>query len=237
MLVALHGLRRDHVRAEVYLGVPPRLFGSLDGPRWLVFRYLRTCILAAEPPNGQPQFLSKDQHMRESGDPSIVESCFGPSGELRRVDADARGYVGEGTSRPSQPNQGLGHSHAEERQSFALAGRERLRLGHDQVLRAPFLAHLTVCLGGNTIKAMNRGAARLRELLDERGRGAQAHLAKTFGVGAELMSRWATGQRIPGTEHRARLEDELGIGWRLWDQEVSSVPANDTAPAAGTERT
>lgn len=73
--------------------------------------------------------------------------------------------------------------------------------------------------------AGNKGALLLREKLA--AHGARAALAKDFGVGADLVSRWLSGERLPNPLHRRRLEDEYGISWRLWDDaaEVSGDAA------------
>jgi transcriptional regulator with XRE-family HTH domain len=61
----------------------------------------------------------------------------------------------------------------------------------------------------------NKGALLLREKLG--AHGARAALAKELEVGPDLVSRWLSGERVPNTLHRRRLEDEYGISWRLWD--------------------
>lgn len=63
--------------------------------------------------------------------------------------------------------------------------------------------------------AGNKGALLLRAKLE--AHGARAALAKSFDVGPDLVSRWLSGERVPNTLHRRRLEDEYGISWRLWD--------------------
>lgn len=71
---------------------------------------------------------------------------------------------------------------------------------------------------------MNRGGEKLAERLV--GHGAKTALAKRMGeatgrpVELYRVSHWIRGDRKPDTRQRAWLEDELGIGWRLWDQEV-----------------
>jgi transcriptional regulator with XRE-family HTH domain len=74
---------------------------------------------------------------------------------------------------------------------------------------------------------MNRGAERLRELLGERG--APANLAKKLDVDPAMVSRWMSGDRAPDTTYRAKLEDELGIGWRSWDEKLDDAPATEKA--------
>lgn len=65
---------------------------------------------------------------------------------------------------------------------------------------------------------MNRGAEKLREALTERG--SKVALANAAGVEPYQVSHWLGGERKPDTRRRAFLEDKLGIGWRLWDQET-----------------
>ncbi len=65
---------------------------------------------------------------------------------------------------------------------------------------------------------MNHGAEKLKAALGKHG--AKAALAKAVGVKAYQVSHWLGGERKPDTIQRAFLEDKLGIGWRLWDEEV-----------------
>ena len=68
---------------------------------------------------------------------------------------------------------------------------------------------------------MNRGAEQLRGKLIKRG--ARAALAKGVGVKPYQVSHWlAGGDRKPNYKQRAFLEDEYGVGWRLWDEEVKT---------------
>jgi transcriptional regulator with XRE-family HTH domain len=67
----------------------------------------------------------------------------------------------------------------------------------------------------------NKGALLLRERLE--AHGARAALAKSLEVGPDLVSRWLSGERVPNTLHRRRLEDEYGISWRLWDDAVDAA--------------
>ena len=67
---------------------------------------------------------------------------------------------------------------------------------------------------------MNRGAEKLQEKLAKRG--AKVALAKGVGVEPYQVSHWLGGERKPDTKQRAFLEDNLGIGWRLWDEEVKA---------------
>lgn len=69
---------------------------------------------------------------------------------------------------------------------------------------------------------MNRGAERLREVLKERG--AQQRLAERLKVDAAALSKWLAGKHKPDPKFRAQIEDEYGIGWRLWDDEISDEP-------------
>ncbi len=75
---------------------------------------------------------------------------------------------------------------------------------------------------------MNRGAERLKALLKH---GDQKKLAKRLGVDEGQFSRWLNGKARPPTTVRATLEDEYGIGWRLWDEDCEE---DDEPPA--TER-
>lgn len=65
---------------------------------------------------------------------------------------------------------------------------------------------------------MNRGAEKLREALTEHG--SKVALANDAGVKPYQVSHWLGGERKPDTKQRAFLEDKLGIGWRLWDEEL-----------------
>lgn len=67
-------------------------------------------------------------------------------------------------------------------------------------------------------RRLNKGAVRLGEKLIEFG--ARARLARELQIGPDRVSRWLNGQRVPGTLHRRYLEDDYGIPWRLWDDEV-----------------
>jgi transcriptional regulator with XRE-family HTH domain len=73
----------------------------------------------------------------------------------------------------------------------------------------------------------NKGAILLQEKL--KPRGAKAALAKALAIGPDLVSRWLSGDRTPDTKHRARLEDEYGINWRLWDEQVARRPRRGSA--------
>ena len=70
---------------------------------------------------------------------------------------------------------------------------------------------------------MNRGALALQKKLKERG--AKADLAREFEVGPYIVSKWLSGETLPGPVMRARIEDKFKIGWRLWDQPTSEAAA------------
>lgn len=73
---------------------------------------------------------------------------------------------------------------------------------------------------------MNRGALQAQKKL--RPHGARSRLAKKLGWRLDRMSRIVNGKGSPpNPRERAALEDELGIGWRLWDE-----PADDGKDAA-----
>lgn len=74
---------------------------------------------------------------------------------------------------------------------------------------------------------MNRGAKQLAAALEEHG--AKAALAREMGVGADIVSRWLSGERRPDTKQRAHLEDSRGIGWRLWDEDLAEENSNGDA--------
>lgn len=73
---------------------------------------------------------------------------------------------------------------------------------------------------------MNRGAQRLKELNLN-----QAQIAQEVGTTQGVVSRWERGERKPNPLLRAKLEKSYGIGWQLWDEEVSA----ETVKATGTE--
>lgn len=77
---------------------------------------------------------------------------------------------------------------------------------------------------------MNRGAQALRVALPDRG--DQAKLAARLKVDPGAVSRWFRGSLKPGTELRALLEDEYGVNWRLWDEELPDEESPDTERAA-----
>lgn len=63
---------------------------------------------------------------------------------------------------------------------------------------------------------MNRGALAAQQKL--RAHGARAALAKKRGMRLDRMSRIVNGKLLPSSTERAFFEDELGIGWRWWDE-------------------
>ncbi len=73
---------------------------------------------------------------------------------------------------------------------------------------------------------MNRGAKKLAKKLTEHG--AKADLARRVGVKLYQVSHWLKGRRKPNVIQRRWLEDNLGIDWRLWDDEIKS-PARKIA--------
>lgn len=73
----------------------------------------------------------------------------------------------------------------------------------------------------------NRGAQLLRQFFA--GRGSQSALAGRVRLKQYQLSKFATGARIPGSIDRAKLEDELGIHWRAWD-EPAAEEAAEPAP-------
>lgn len=66
---------------------------------------------------------------------------------------------------------------------------------------------------------MNRGAQKLRSLLEKRG--AKKGFAAWIGIDQPMLSHWLSGDRRPDPKQRAKIEDEHGIGWRLWDEEIT----------------
>ena len=76
---------------------------------------------------------------------------------------------------------------------------------------------------------MNRGASLARRKL--RKRGAKAELARALDVPPDRVSRLLNGERLPNWKERAYFEDNLGIGWRLWDQPVSKAERGKDAAA------
>ncbi len=61
------------------------------------------------------------------------------------------------------------------------------------------------------------GAARLRQILAERGYGAQARLARALGIDNAMLSRIKQGKRVPRVDLAAAMCRELDISadWLL----------------------
>jgi hypothetical protein len=80
---------------------------------------------------------------------------------------------------------------------------------------------------------MNRGALLAKEKLQERGQ--KAKLSRELEVGMDVVSHWLSGDRKPSTVQRAYLEDQYGIGWRLWDEDTDpeSEPAHTGTDGRG----
>lgn len=70
---------------------------------------------------------------------------------------------------------------------------------------------------------MNRGAQRLAALLSKHG--SKKEFADQLGIEPSILSHWLKGDRRPTPQQRARIEDERGIGWRLWDEEIEAKGA------------
>jgi len=64
----------------------------------------------------------------------------------------------------------------------------------------------------------NRGALALKLKLAKRG--ARAAFAKDLGIDQAVVTHWLSGERRPDSKNRARLEDDHGVPWRLWDVDV-----------------
>lgn len=77
---------------------------------------------------------------------------------------------------------------------------------------------------------VSKGAAELARICAEDPRG-QVGVAERLGEHQSLVSRWCTGERTPSADRRVKLEDVLGIGWRLW-----SEPSESSEPMPETER-
>lgn len=50
-------------------------------------------------------------------------------------------------------------------------------------------------------------------------RNLKATLAAELSVGPYQISRWLTGQDRPRAAERGKVEDLLGLSWRLWEDE------------------
>jgi transcriptional regulator with XRE-family HTH domain len=69
--------------------------------------------------------------------------------------------------------------------------------------------------------AESRGSRLFAAKLREKGRGAQAEIAKQLTVGPDLVSRWVSGANAPSAGHRLFIQEEYGIGWELWDDHLA----------------
>jgi hypothetical protein len=86
---------------------------------------------------------------------------------------------------------------------------------------------------------MNRGALTLRDKHPERGGQARVMHAlqeRGFKLERPQVSRIFAGKQLPDPPMRAVIEDLWGVGWRLWDEEVTgesgehrAVDADDDA--------
>jgi transcriptional regulator with XRE-family HTH domain len=72
---------------------------------------------------------------------------------------------------------------------------------------------------------MNRGAARLAELLAVRGQ--KANLSKEAGIDPSLITRWSKGEQKPKTAQRLALAERLEIDLSWWDEELVEPPPID----------
>jgi hypothetical protein len=72
---------------------------------------------------------------------------------------------------------------------------------------------------------ISRGSVQLARLCEPHGQVTA--IATTVGAAQSLVSRWAAGTRVPSSRWRAKMQDELGIDWRAWDE-----PADDAERAA-----
>lgn len=66
----------------------------------------------------------------------------------------------------------------------------------------------------------NKGARKLRAAIKRLG--SQAEICRALDVDSAVVSRWASGERLPEPIARARLEDLYGIFWRSWDEAIST---------------
>jgi transcriptional regulator with XRE-family HTH domain len=66
-------------------------------------------------------------------------------------------------------------------------------------------------------KKDNDGARALRSRFPDRG--GISEVAEKVGTDSSVVSRWFSGERKPDPKMRARLQDEYGIDWRLFDNE------------------
>lgn len=74
----------------------------------------------------------------------------------------------------------------------------------------------------------------LKILLKERG--CKVGLAKKLRVPQYQVSKWLSGFR-PMPKERAGIEDQVGLSWRLWDdEEVTAARISEALTAALTAR-
>lgn len=78
---------------------------------------------------------------------------------------------------------------------------------------------------------MNRGAEELKKTVTVHG--SKVALARRVGIEPYQLSHFLRGVRKPNYEQRAWFEDNLKIGWRLWDVEVV-VPKTTKASKRGS---
>lgn len=62
----------------------------------------------------------------------------------------------------------------------------------------------------------SKGAEKLARRCQKHGQVTA--IAVRLGASQSLVSRWIHGVRVPSPRWRARIQDELGIGWRSWDE-------------------
>lgn len=77
---------------------------------------------------------------------------------------------------------------------------------------------------------MNRGAKELAKLLPNHG--DQHRLAVKLGITDDKLSRIKNARLLPTSVQRAKLQDELGIDWRLWDEEAEETQGSNGGAAA-----
>jgi hypothetical protein len=65
---------------------------------------------------------------------------------------------------------------------------------------------------------MNRGSEELQKTVTVHG--SKIVLARRVKIQPYQLSHILKGARKPNFEQRAWFEDNLGIGWRLWDVEI-----------------
>jgi len=74
---------------------------------------------------------------------------------------------------------------------------------------------------------ISKGSARLSSLCAPHGQVTA--IAAKLDAGQSLVSRWAAGTRVPSSRWRAKMQDELGIDWRAWDEPADDVPDTERA--------